>query len=435
MDVYRSISRRRFLQSSAVVGAGLAVAGPLVVAGCSSTPAASSGGGAIKVLTLGEGIFGAPFVKLAQAFTDETGIPVTMVTMGYDEAIAKSTAMFAAKSDELDVVQLDYIFVKGLAKAGHLQPLDPFIDKADLDDFFADVPASFKEMYEWEGKPVGMATIGNCQKFVYNETALSDVGLSVPATWAELLTAAQKIAASGSGVYGFTAGLEKLVKATGVWLPIFWANGGILLDGDMRPSINSQAGYDALDFLLELVATMPPGGSAYTEGDEIKSIATGLAALDPVAWVPDGYTTADADVKDSIKFGVSPKGSAMNAPVMGGLGLAVSSYSKLKGEAAEYVRWFNSKKVQSELIVANGGQPCRNSAWDANADAQPWFKAQADNLKVAVVRPQIPEWGQVDTAIGTQMSRALSGEVTTKQALDQAQTDVDQIMKDGGYYS
>ena len=54
---------------------------------------------------------------------------------------------------------------------------------------------------------------------------------------------------------------------------------------------------------------------------------------------------------------------------------------------------------------------------------------------MAVVRPQIPEWGQVDTAIGTQMSRALSGEVTTKQALDQAQTDVDQIMKDGGYYS
>ncbi len=358
-----------------------------------------------------------------------------MVTMGYDEAISKSTAMFAAKSDELDVVQLDYIFVKGLAKAGHLEPLDAHIDKADLDDFFSDVPASFKEMYEWEGKPVGMATIGNCQKFVYNIGALANAGLSTPATWDELLAAAQKIAASGSGIYGFTAGLEKLVKATGVWLPIFWANGGVLFDPDMHPQINTQPGYDALDFLLELVKTMPPGGAAFTEGDEIKSIATGLAALDPVAWVPDGYTTADADVKDSLEFGVSPKGSAMNAPVMGGLGLAVSSYSKMKPEAAEYVRWFNSKQVQRDLIVPNGGQPCRNSAWDANADAQPWFKAQADNLKVAVVRPQIPEWGQVDTAVGTQMSRALSGEATTEQALDQAQADVDQIMKDAGYYS
>ena len=225
----------------------------------------------ITVMTLGEGIFGSPFVNLADEFTAETGIPVNMITLGYNEEILKTNAAFAAKSDEFDVIQADYIFVKGWAKAGHLEPLDNWISAEELDDYFSDVPESVKEMYDWEGHPIGLGTIGNSQKFIYNAAALEANGLEVPTTWDELLAAAQTIKAAGDQS-GFTAGLEKLVKATGVWLPIFVANGGEVFDADMRPQINSQAGYDALDLLLELVETMPPGGAAYTEGDEIKSI-------------------------------------------------------------------------------------------------------------------------------------------------------------------
>ena len=32
-------------------------------------------------------------------------------------------AVFAAQSDELDVVQVDYMFLKGFARSGHLAPL------------------------------------------------------------------------------------------------------------------------------------------------------------------------------------------------------------------------------------------------------------------------------------------------------------------------
>jgi len=357
-----------------------------------------------------------------------------MVTMGYDEEVQKTLAAFAAKSTDYDVIQADYIFVKGWAKAGHLEPLDNWLDAATLNDYWSDVPASVKEMYDWQGHPIGMGTIGNGEKFVYNTAGLQALGLGVPKTWDELLTAAQKMQAAGTGMAGFTAGLEKLAKATGDWLPIFISNGGQVFDSTMHPQINSQIGKDALTYLLKLVATMPPGGAAFTEADEIKSIATGTAGLDPVAWVPDGYTTATPDMQKNIAFGLQPAGSVGSAPVMGGLGLTVSAYSTHKADAAAYVAWFNSKKVQSDLIVQNGGQPIRNSAWAANANAQPWFQAQADNLAVAYVRPQIPEWAQVDTAIGTAMSQALSGELTVDQAMDQAQQAVDQIMKDAGYY-
>ncbi|MFN8592058.1 MAG: extracellular solute-binding protein [Thermomicrobiales bacterium] len=428
-------SRRDFLvRAAAAAGVAVGASVPL-----QSRPAAAAvrtqSETTINVLTLGEGIFGEPFLKLSPEFTTMTGIAVNNVTMGYNEAIQKQVAAFAAKSGEYDVIQVDYIFVKGYAQAGHLAALDQGLIPADqLESFFADVPDSFKEMYSYDGQTVGMATIGNCQNFIYNEAHLQDAGFEAPDTWDDLLAAAQGVVDPAKERYGFVAGTERLVKATSVWLPIFWANGGALFDEGMKPVFGDETGVAALEFLLQLVETMPPGGAAYTESDEVKAMATGLGTLDPVAWIPDAITTADEATSGQLASRVGPMGSATRAPVMGGLGLVVSNYSENKEAAAQYVAWMNSEEVQKEKIVQSGGQPCRNSAWEANADAKPWFPALGENLKVAKVRPQIPEWGQVDGAIGTQLGRAFAGEVTPAEALAQAQSDVEQVLTDAGYF-
>jgi multiple sugar transport system substrate-binding protein len=384
-------------------------------------------------MTLADGIFGEPFVKLNPTFTTQTGINVNHVPLGYDAAVQKQTAAFAAQSDAYDVVQIDYLFQQGYASAGHLEPLQGLIDGSALSQYTADVPKSFIDMYSYKGELFGLATIANCQSFTYNAAHLQDAGLSVPDTWADVLTTAQKVVNPSKNRYGFTAGMEKLAKAFAVWLPIFWANGGVVFDDKYQPQLNSQIGLDALLFLLELVKTMPPGGAAYTESDEVTSLAKGLTTLDPVIWIPDPFTTADPSIKPQLMSRVDPMGSARRAPTMGGLGLVVSHYSKNKPAAAEYVRWFNSPDVQANMIVQNGGQPALNSAWAANKDKEPWFGALADNLKIAIVEPELPEFGDVDSAVGTQMARAFAGEVTPKQALDQAQTDVEKIVRDAGY--
>lgn len=422
-----SISRRNLLK-------GTAAASGMAALGASFPRPALAQSKTINVLTLGEGIFGQPFVDLASDFTAATGIKVNPITMGYNEAIQKQVAAFAAKSSAYDVVQVDSIYIKGYAKAGHLQPLDDLIPNDQLADFFGDVPVTFKDMYASEGKTFGMATIGNCQRFVYNEAHLKAVGLGVPQTWNDLLTAAQKVVDPSKNRFGFVAGTERLAKAFSVWLPIFWANGGVLFDDKMKPIFGDAKGVDALAFLLELVKTMPTGGAAYTEGDETKAMATGLGTLDPVAWIPDALTSADEATRTQLGTGVSPQGSVTRAPVMGGLGLTVSAYAQDKSAAAQYVAWFNSRDVQTAKIVQHGGQPCRNSAWAANASAKPWFPAVAESLKVAKVRPQIPEWSQIDGEVGVQLSRAFAGEISPQEALDTAQKSVDQIMQDAGYY-
>ena len=114
--------------------------------------AAAADAGTINVLTLGEGIFGDPFVKLSPEFTKLTGIKVNNVTMGYNETMQKQAAVFAAHGTDLDVVGVDYMFLKGYAKAGHLASLDKLIPKAQLDDYYSDTPANLKFVWSLDGE-------------------------------------------------------------------------------------------------------------------------------------------------------------------------------------------------------------------------------------------------------------------------------------------
>jgi multiple sugar transport system substrate-binding protein len=424
----REFLSRTALLSGAAVG-GAALGGP----GRFFAPAKAAEPVTINVLTLGQGIFGDPFVKLSPEFTELTGIKVNNITMGYNESMQKQAAVFAAQGTDIDVAGVDYMFLKGYAKAGHLAALDPLI-ASDLADYYSDVPANLKEVWSFDGQTYGMATVGNCQNFIYNNGHLADAGLSPPDTWDDVLAAAQKVVAPDKNRFGFVAGTERLTKAVTVWLPMFWANGGEIFDDKMMPVFASDTGVKSLEFLLELMKTTPPGGGAYTESDEIKAMSTGLATLDPAAWIPDAIINADAATKPNLKTLVGPKGSARRSPVLGGIGLCVSNYSPNKEAAAQYVAWFNSKKVQVEEIVPAGGQPCRISAWKANADAHPWFPSLAQNLEVAKSLPQIPEWGQVDSAISTQLTQAFAGQISPKDALDAAQAGVDEVMRDAGYY-
>ena len=104
-------------------------------------------------------------------------------------------------------------------------------------------------MYSDDGKTYGMATIGNCQRFIYNQAHLESVELSAPETWEGLLAAAQKVVDPSKNRYGFVAGTERLIKAFSVWLPIYWANGGQLFDQKMQPIFGDATGLDALNLL------------------------------------------------------------------------------------------------------------------------------------------------------------------------------------------
>ena len=147
-----------------------------------------------------------------------------------------------------------------------------------------------------------------------------------------------------------------------------------------------------------------------------------MPTLDPASWIPDSIKNADEKTKPNLKTKVAPTGSARRSPMLGGIGLCVSNYSPNKEAAAQFVAWFNSKDVQTNKIVEAGGQPCRNSAWQANAERPSLVPPRSPRISRWRSRcRRFPEWGQVDTAISTQLTQAFAGEIKPKEALAAAQ--------------
>ena len=264
---------------------------------------------------------------------------------------------------------------------------------------------------------------------------ISRGGAEPPDSWDDLLKGAQKVVDPAKQRFGFVAGTERLTKAVTVWLPMFWANGGEIFDDKMHPVFATDTGVKSLEFLLELVKTMPPGGGAYTESDEVKAMAVGLATLDPACWIPDAIKNADDKTKPNLKTKVAPTGSARRSPhASAALACASPTTRPTRRPPPSSSPGSTRRTFRPTRSSRQAAQPCRTSAWAANADARPWFRSLSENLKVAKSLPQIPEWGQVDTAISTQLTQAFAGQIKPKEALDAAQAGVDEVMKDAGYY-
>lgn len=430
-----AVTRRKFLMGvagAAAAGLGLAACGAPGPA--SKRSSASSGTHQpLTVLTLGTGIFGSPFTALTPTFEHVSGATVKLVTMGYTQEVAQENAIFVSHSSEFDVLQVDPSLLPGFASGGHLAPIEPYLSSGFLAGYKADVPETLLSMYSHQGTLLALATIGNSEQGQYNSSILSAAGLKVPTTWEEMLSGSLSIRRLAPTRYGYVTAMTASDYALPSWLPVLWGNGGDLFSPDWEPQVTTTVAQESFALFLDLVHTGPPGAGSFHQSEETKAMAAGLCAYNPVSWVPDPFTVAPPAVGHELKPLVCPAGTKTRAPVMGGLGLAISAYSKNKRLAGEYIEYFNSKTVQDNDIVKAGGQPCRNSAWEKNLDAEPWFPSVYENLKFARLRPPIPPYAQIQSQVGTLIVEAATGTSSPRAALASAQTTMASIMRSAGY--
>ncbi len=300
------VTRRTFLMGAGALaiagvvaspkGVGTALASPL------RRPAASPGKeGSITVMTLGGGIFGLPYLNLKSQFEKETGISVNLVQMGASEEDDQVGAILAARNSEYDVLQIDPSLLAGFAAGHNLVPMNDALPSSFVTEVVADVAPGIIKEWTVNGALMGLPTEGNCEQGQVNKKYLAELGLPVPQTWDQLLSGAQKAVAAKKGIYGFDGNMERTLYAVPTWLPIFWGNGGELWDESYEPQLTSPAALDALELLLDLVKTMPPGGASYIEAQATKAMAAGLTVYNPDGWIPDPFTTSSPPVTAELE--------------------------------------------------------------------------------------------------------------------------------------
>ncbi|WP_081889544.1 ABC transporter substrate-binding protein [Caballeronia sordidicola] len=314
-------------------------------------------------------------------------------------------------------------------------------------------PALLKQS-EVKGQLVQIPRSTDIEALYYNKTAYADPAnrdaykkkfnedLTPPKTFAEF-TQQATFFTKAPNFYG-TQFPGKDEALTGTFYSLLVANGGQLLDAKMQPKFNSPVGVKTLDWFVNLykAGVVPKGVPSYVWDDLGNNFASGKVALD-LDW--PGFASFYNDPKTSKLAGNvgvvrAPLGAANKRPGWSGShSFSITKVCARPEVAASFIQFLTSK--DSQMVEARlGSIPSRIDAQQAIVQE---FKTKDDHFMADAVAtfsqaakedsftpPRVAQWNEISNALWPELQKAIIGDETSQQALDNAAKKVADIMQD-----
>jgi trehalose/maltose transport system substrate-binding protein len=377
-------------------------------------------------------------LKHAQAWAAKTGhtiknfSPPTSAT----EKLALYRQLFAAKSGDIDVVQIDTVW-PGLLK-DHLTDLKPYSKGIEAEHFPAIVANNTVN-----GKLLGMPWYTDAGVFYYRKDLLARYKQPVPNTWQEFSAIAKLIqtaerARGNSDFHGFMfqgKADEGLTCQALEW--IAGSGGGQVLSSSGEITVRNKEAAAALDMAASWIGNISPLGVLNHEPEDSRGVFQNGNALFmrnwPYAWAL--MQKDDSPVKD--KVGIAPMpglqaGGGRSA--VGGWQLGVSRYSQHPELAADLVMYMTSAAVQRERAIAGAFNPTRPSLYQDKQviAANPHMPALTGIIAQGVIRPSTVtglKYPQVSQSVWYAAHDVMSGRMNGEEAVARLEKRLERIRR------
>ncbi|WP_417260303.1 ABC transporter substrate-binding protein [Celeribacter sp.] len=422
-----SISRRRFLGTTAAIGAAALLPG-------TSAYAAS---GEISVWKFG----GTPqeievWAERNDMFT-QANPDISLNYSYFNGQVRRQKILAGFQTNRLaDVVIAFGQDIPEFAGFGMIQPLDEIAGDR-LDDWKERMVPEVYESGMHEGKLYALPTSVDMASFLaINLDAMEEAGFDrPPETWEELREYAKAMTKPDRPGIAFPATTAPV--DINIFEGLLYANGGRIFDEETgKVTLNDPGVVDALQFYLDLIADgSTPAATSLTETffrDTAQLFGQGRSAM----WIGLSWLNTPWGVNEDVRWtGVpmpkpeKPTGSfdPVNAIMDGSAMLMVSSRSKNPEAAVEYLDFW----AQDKQLEIWGGQPetaripAGKAAWDnlELAEAWPnWVKSyEAGTLfENGAPMPRFIGVSAIESALGTALQQAILGQKTPQEALDEA---------------
>jgi multiple sugar transport system substrate-binding protein len=285
------------------------------------------------------------------------------------------------------------------------------------------------------GKVVGVPALVDNLALVYNKKLFADAGLPTPTpdwTWDDFRTAAAKLTDGATKTYGWAYVNDGSEDTVWRYLALLWQAGGELLDqSNTKPAFDSPAGLASLDQLKKMAVDdksvyLDNGNGNYLNlfnGGKIAMLWTGPWDLSSI--------NKDVDYGVSVLPGYQGNHETISGP---DLYMAFDQSASRSKTALAFMKWLTSPEVHLKFAIATGDLPVRKS--ESQLPAYQEFLAKYPSNKVFVqnldnvhhVRPNIPQYSEVSTAIGQMVQSVLLGKAQPQQALDSARDQVTGVL-------
>jgi len=392
----------------------------------------------IKVL-IPEEKWASPLEKAVRLWNEEHAdrqVKLNLLLVGYPELHFKiSTAVASGSAPDFSLI--DSVWVTQFAKAGFLRPLDEIDPQWVESDYRRDFFPVFVEGNCCDGHLYAIHAQTDMALIWYRQDWFEAEGMRPPATWDELIEAAQHFQRAevreryGLGPYAlaFPAGLKAGETITYQLLPFLWSTGGdVFADG--KVALDSDAARRAVAFLKDLVSryhVAPPEVTTYEWNRAPKLFAGGQVAMS----IGSSYESAlikevtgwdDDEFRARARFVPIPAGpGGQQTTTAGGMSYAIYRQAREPELALEILKITTSPELMKEFCLATGQNPPRISVYKALDPDRDWFLYRTSKmLYSARVRPLTPEYARVSEQLRAMIENAISGQMTVDEAVRKA---------------
>ncbi len=426
---------RRVLAAVATLGA------LLVTAACSSstTPAGTTAAGAVNWEERGPityaqgkdtaGVWKGVLDEWNKAHPNEQ---VTFVELSpeADQQRADMIKRGQAKSGEFSVMSVDLVWTSEFAANGWLQelPADKFPTTGMLASA-VDSSTYFNKLYAYPQASDGAL-------LYYRKDLLDKAGLEPPKTWDEMQAACDKILPDQKGMYCYAGQHQKYEGLTCNIAEAVNSAGGEFINADGKPAVNTPEAIAGLQWMVDGFKTgkIPADAITWKEEEGRQAFQDGKLLFHrnwPYIW--NLANKDDDSTKIAGKFAVTPLPgkTGLGVSTLGGHNIGISTFTKNKGTAADFLKFIASEPVQRTFLVKGSLAPILESMYaDADLNKQfPYLATLGESIKTAKPRPKAVRYGDVTLAIQDSTYAALQGQKTAEAAFTELQTKLEALLK------
>lgn len=333
-----------------------------------------------------------------------------------------------ASSSPFDAAHVANSSITPLQAKGQILPLNDLVAK------YRDEYAIEDQMLISFGDEImAVAFMANAEHLFYRKDIFEQLGIEAPATWDDVLAAAETIKQANVVEYPFGAAYKTGWELGNVFVDIYLAHGGELFDpATGEAAFENEAGLATLELMKSLGGYMSPNALAIDFGGVKQQMQQGQLAM-AFLWGDQAMSMDDpseSKVVDKVAFAIAPSIEAGGPPATAFWWDGFVIPTNLDGDP-DLTFQVVMAALKPEVVAENNDA----TLWlRSNYAPNRYSQAIIDSVEEgAPPYPMLPQAGLAHSALGENIDDFLAGKESAEQSLADAAAEYSKAAADAGY--
>ena len=393
-------------------------------------------------------------ISLQPQFEALTGIKLRFEKVPPGQIRQKALLDLSSKTATYATHAADPMYYSLYVSNKWVEPLDTYLNDAALTDpawfKYDDIIKAWREADSVDGKPYGIPFDGEVTVQVYRKDLYDAKGLKPAETYDDLLSNAKALTNAEQRMYGLALrGFSGAGQNMYIYPSLFRGFGGSWMSGK-DITVNSAEAVKALDWYVSALGQYAPPAvrnwnwpdiaDAFSQG----TVATYIDAHSSAAVITNPEKSKVVGKIGYARWPKGPSGKRVTSIWNWGFPINAALTPKQKTATWLFIAWATSAETQARTSWKFAGPAKRSginrmSLWRSQEFASAMAGA-GDNFIPAALesldqdtdvdwRPRVPQWPAIGETMATAIQSALVGQKKSKEALDEAQARIQQILK------